>query len=109
MPAKRAQGQQRKRKAGTQDVEEVTYLQRSLVWAVQSSGWLVRVTPKPPIKKIRTAQELLSEHYPNALQVDSLSTGVSLTLRVPRNKYAVSKIIHSARWKLHRPTAIQRH
>ena len=92
-PVKRDQGQQRKRKAGAQEDEEASSSRVS--WQTPFFGWLVRVTPKPTEGKIRTAQAILLGSYPNVLTVDSLTTGVCLTLGERRNKYAVSRNIHN--------------
>ena len=64
-------------------------------WSVLSFGWLVRLIPKPTKSKIRTARATLVDQYPNVLAVESLTTGVCLTLRERRNKHAVSKNIHN--------------
>ena len=93
MPVKRDQGQQRKRKAEAREGEEAS--SSSGPWSVPFFGWLVRVIPKPTKSKIRTARAILLEQYPNVLTVDSLTTGVCLTLGERRNKYAVSKNIHN--------------
>ena len=91
MPVKRDQGQQRKRKAGAQEDAEAS----SVVWSVPFFGWLVRVTPKPTEGKIRTAQAILLQRFPKVLSVDSLTTGVCLTLGERRNKHAVARNIHN--------------
>ena len=96
---KHDQGQQCKTKTIPQEDEDEeagpckTVWSRN--WSASSFGWLVRITPKPAQGKIKTAQKMLLENYKNVLSVESLPTGVCLTLAERRNKYAVSKTIHS--------------